>query len=95
MGQVLNSANDVDFLLIENYQPGALKSKRQVCLEEVLRARIRYEKSIFLLTQSPLPLKGSEDLFLDKKLGLAILKEFRIIEPGKSQDCFHGSRWLF
>jgi hypothetical protein len=97
MNHLLNSASEIDFLFIENYQPGALKSKWQMCLEEVLRVRIRSEKSIFLLTQSPIPskAKGSPDLFLDRKLGMAILKEFRIIEPGKSQDCFHGSRWLF
>jgi len=95
MSHVLNSATEEDFFFIENYQPGALKSKWQLCLEEILRGRIRSEKSIFLLTQSPIPLNGSQDLFLDRKLGMAILKEFRIIEPGKSQDCFHGSRWLF
>lgn len=95
MSHILKSANEVDFLFIENYQPGGLKSKWQLCLEEVLRARIRSEKSIFLLTQFPIPSNGSQDLFLDRKLGMAILKEFRVIEPGKSQNCFHGSRWLF
>ena len=95
ISHVLNSATEEDFFFIENYQPGALKSKWQLYLEEILRARIRSEKSIFLLTQSPIPLNGAQDLLLDRKLGMAILKEFRIIEPGKSQDCFHGSRWLF
>lgn len=95
MSHVLNSASEADFLFIENYQPGVLKSKWQIRLEEILKARILSEKSIFLLTQSPVPLKGSQDLFLDRKLGMAILKEFRIIEPGKSQDYFQGSRWLF
>ena len=95
MSHVLNSASEADFLFVENYQPGALKSKWQICLEEILRARIRSEKSIFLLPQFPISLREAQGLFLDRKLGMAILKEFRIVEPGKSQDCFHSSRWLF
>lgn len=82
-----------DFVFIENYQPGWLRAKHQQWLEEILWERIRSDKSI--LFGGPRASRRDHELFSDKELTAAVLKNFKIIEPGKSQAYCQSSRWLF
>lgn len=82
-----------DFIFIYNYQPGLLRSKHQQWLEETLWERIRSDRSI--LFAGPRPGCLEQELFSDKELTATVLKNFGMIEPGKSQAYCQSSRWLF
>jgi len=82
-----------DFVFIENYQPGLLRSKHQQWLEETLWERIGSDKSILLMGSQPS--HRNRRLFSDRELTATVLKNFKVIEPGKNQPRGHRSRWLF
>jgi hypothetical protein len=82
-----------DFVFIENYQPGLLRPKHKQWLEATLWERIRSDKSILLV--GPRPSGLDRELFSDRELTTAVLKNFKMIEPGKSPAYCQSSRWLF
>jgi len=78
-----------------NYRKGALKSKMQNWLEEVLEERLKNRKSVFFIGPRPEGFVDHQQLFTNPTLGISILRKFRTLEPGKGELLPPHTGWLF
>ena len=89
------AASKADFLFVQNFSAVLPKNRQRKMLEEVLRERIRYERSVFIVGAAPSSLTEACLLFEDRSLAASILKEFTVIDPARNEGTSRSARWLF
>jgi hypothetical protein len=61
----------------------------------VVQHRLRHHKSTIFLGTKPEGYRGFQNLFQEPALGIAIMKKFKMLEPGKNDFMEPHPGWLF